>query len=84
MMDRFPVTRSQATDINKALFPKLNYIFRLRARMQKVGFPPDDPLFDLVCKAYDALHRLHIETHYLSCNGVGRPSQSDPPDAGGK
>src|ERR1700685_4196249 len=27
-MDRFPVTRSQAAQINKSLFPKLNYMFR--------------------------------------------------------
>jgi hypothetical protein len=23
---------------------------------------------------YDSMHRLFIELHYLSCDGVGRPS----------
>ena len=27
--------------------------------------------------AYDAVHRLSVETHYLSCNGVGRPDKAE-------
>ena len=45
--------------------------------MEKTGFPPKDPLFLKVCLAYDALHELSVAVHYLSCNGVGRPSRSD-------
>ena len=44
--------------------------------MREVGLPPDDRLFLLVCKAYDAMHHLHIEMHYHSCEGAGRPSAS--------
>ena len=76
-MDRDSLKKSQAATINKALFPNLNYLLRLRRRMEQVGFPPDDKLYLLVCKAYDAVYRLHVETHYLSCDGVGRPSRDD-------
>jgi hypothetical protein len=55
--------------------PSLNYLFRLRERMGKTGFPPGDPLFKLVDQAYDSMHRLFIDLHYLSCVGVGRPSE---------
>jgi hypothetical protein len=80
-MQRKSIKRGQAQVINKALFPGLNYLCRLRNRMVKVGFLPDDPLFLLVSKAYDAVYRLHMETHYLSCNGVWRKS-ADEDDAG--
>ena len=76
-MDRDFVTKAQAKTINKSLFPSLNYLYRLRERMEKVGFPHDDKLYILVCKAYDAVRALHGETHYLSCDGVGMPKKDD-------
>jgi hypothetical protein len=39
------------------------------------GFPPDDKLFKLVGKAYDAMRHLYSDVHYLGCNGVGRPDK---------
>jgi len=83
-MDSSNLTRSQAKKVNAAIFPKLNYLDRLRKRMQKVGFPHDDPLWVLVEKAYYAMQRLYMETHYLSCNGVGRlPREEGGPADGG-
>ena len=79
-MDRTTIKRKQAATINKALWPSLNYLFRLQTRMVKVGFPPADPLYLLVSAAYDAVQRLHVETHYLSCKGVGRPSADGEED----
>jgi hypothetical protein len=59
--------------VRTALFPSINYLHRLRERMEKAGFPPDDKLFALVSKAYDAVHALFVELHYLGCeSGVGR------------
>jgi len=69
------LTKAQAKTIRDALFPGFNYLFRLRQRMEKAGFPPDDKLYQLVCNAYDAAHRLNVEVHYLSCDGVGRPAR---------
>jgi hypothetical protein len=42
-------------------------------RMNKRRFPNDDPLLQSTLKAYDALHELHVNLHYLSCScGVRR------------
>jgi hypothetical protein len=54
IMDSTNLTRSQAKKVNAALFPKLNYLYCLRERMHKVGFPPCDPLYLVVEKAYCA------------------------------
>jgi hypothetical protein len=46
--------------------------------MEKAGFKPDDPVYQLVFKAYDAMHRLSVELHYRSCkSGVGRPNRDE-------
>jgi hypothetical protein len=56
----------------------VGYLYRLLRRMEKVGFKRSDRLFDLAIQAYDAVHALSVETHYLSCKGgVGRPASED-------
>jgi hypothetical protein len=79
-MDRTTIKRRHAAAISKALYTGMNYLIRLKTRMEKVGFPPDDPLYKLVASAYDAMHRLSVEVHYLSCKGVGRPSAEGDDD----
>jgi hypothetical protein len=64
----------QAAKIAKALYPSVNYLVRLRRRMEQVGFPLDDDLFRHVCAAYDAVNRLRLKAHNLSCGGTGGPS----------
>jgi hypothetical protein len=72
-MDENSIKPWQATRLREALFPAINYLLRLRRRMDKTGFLPTDRLYGLVCKAYDAMHALYTEVHYLSCkSGVGR------------
>ena len=83
-MDRSNVKKSQAKAISQALFPKINYLFRLRKRMEEVGFPPNDKLYLLVCKAYDAMRQLSVEVHYLSCDGVGNPTKKESESIGAK
>jgi hypothetical protein len=40
--------------------------------MELVGFPPNDPLYQLVKQAYNSLHRLSVRMRYKSCSsGVG-------------
>ena len=82
-MDRDSRTKDQAKTINASIQPSLGYLFRLRERMVKKGFPPNDPLKALVDRAYDSMHRLFVELHYLSCDGAGRPSKSDSKRANG-
>jgi hypothetical protein len=57
----------QAKAIFWALRPGLGYLYRLRTRMEKRGFLPTDKLYGLTVAAYDALHRLCGELHYISC-----------------
>ena len=67
------LTCEQAACINKALYPLANYLIRLRRRMERVGFLPDDPFYRLVAKAQDAVQQLTVDLHYRSCrSGVGR------------
>jgi hypothetical protein len=35
--------------------------------MEKAGFGIDNPLYQRVSKARDALHDLRIHVHYLAC-----------------
>jgi hypothetical protein len=65
----------QAAKIAKALYPGANYLVRLRERMEKVGFPYNDELYQHVCAAFDAVQRLSMKAHYLSCSGVDAPRQ---------
>ena len=53
--------------------PSLGYLSRLRERMEKTHFPPNDELYLLVKSAQDAVHALWVNLHYRSCEGqVGR------------
>lgn len=63
------LTKSQAKAIVKALFPGVNYLVRLKERMEKSGFPGNDKLYQLVCTACEASNRLSNEVHYISCDG---------------
>lgn len=64
-----------AERLGQQLFLALNILFWLpQRRMQEAGFPPDDELFRLVCKAYESVYYLTVRVHYLSCaSGVGSP-----------
>ena len=72
-MDSDAITKDQAKKLLKVVAPAKAYLHRLRERMEKVGFPPDDKLYLKVCKAQDALHDLWVSLHYLSVDGAGRP-----------
>jgi hypothetical protein len=74
-MDSDDLTPEQAGTLYRGLVGGMNYLLRLRTRMEKAGFRPDDPVYEMVYKAYDAMHRLSVELHYRSCkSGVGRPN----------
>jgi hypothetical protein len=77
-MDSDDLTPEQAGAVYRALVGGMNYLLRLRTRMEKTGFLPNDRLYQMVCKAYDAMHRLSVDLHYRSCkSGVGRPSRDE-------
>jgi hypothetical protein len=76
-MDSNNIRKDQAATLCRGIHPGLRYLARLRSRMEQAGFLPDDPLFRLVSKAYDAVHALSVHMHYRSCkSGVGRAEGS--------
>jgi len=72
-MDSSDLTTTQAEQIRDALIPHVRYLFRLKTRMERTGFPSGDELFRLTVAAYDSAQSLAMALHYLSCkSGVGR------------
>lgn len=70
------LTPAQARALKEQLRPMLSYLGRLQKRMHKRRFPHDDKLVQLVADAYNAMHALNVEVHYLSCtSGVGLPDK---------
>jgi hypothetical protein len=49
----------------------LAYLNRLKKRMNDRKFPHNDPLFNQVVDAADAVHKLNVSIHYLSCGKTG-------------
>jgi hypothetical protein len=67
------LTRGQADALKERLGPTLDYLGRLQVRMEKRGFPSDDRLYQIVCKAQAVMQELVMEIHYISCaDKVGR------------
>jgi hypothetical protein len=54
-MDSGTLQRWQAARLFKTLQPHVGFLYRLRERMQQVGFLPSDPLYKRVCTAYESL-----------------------------
>jgi hypothetical protein len=76
-MTRDDIEKWQAKKIRDALSPAGNYLARLRERMEKRGFPPRDQMYQLTCAAHEAVQRLWMRVHYLSCGGTGHPFGKD-------
>ena len=71
------LTKSQAKQLSESLFPGVNFLLRLKTRMEKSGFPQDDALYNLVSDAYDASWELYRELHMMAASGVGRQDRPD-------
>jgi hypothetical protein len=64
------LTKAQARTLKNKLAPMLGYLNRLKRRMIRRGFPPDDRLLMAVRAAEDSMHALQVEAHYLTCGDV--------------
>ena len=52
---------------------QLRFLGKVRTRMEQLGFPPNDKLYVLTTNAFNAVHALNVELHYMSVkSGVGR------------
>ena len=66
-MNSDDLTPEQAKRVGEVVGRYLNYLGRLCDRMQRRGFPPDDPLVREVTEAWNATHALRVRLHYCSC-----------------
>lgn len=73
-MDSTAITREQAKAMGEVIGRQLRYLGKLRTRMERLAFPPNDPLYRQVSDAFDKIHRLNVALHYMSCDpgSVGR------------
>jgi hypothetical protein len=71
------LTRDQARALKNKLQPMLGYLNRLKKRMQRRGFPPDDRLLIAACRAEEALHALSVEVHYVACGDTAGRAASE-------
>jgi hypothetical protein len=72
-MNSSNLTQKQLRELCGMVRLKLRFLGRLRQRMEQLGFRPDDRLYQATTAAYNAVHALHVECHYLTCpGGVGR------------
>jgi hypothetical protein len=66
MMNNGDLTTAQADKLYTALFAHVNYLRRLKRRMEELRFPRDDALYVAVSAAYEAVWQLRQEAHGLS------------------
>jgi len=67
------LTPAQANKLREILGRNLRFLARLCVRMERLGFPANDPLYVAASKAQRALQELHVRAHYCSCtSGVGK------------
>lgn len=65
-MDSRDLDAQQAQRIVYQLRPSVWYLHRLQKRMERRGFPGNDPLYRKVLETQDKLSQLVVELHYLS------------------
>jgi hypothetical protein len=68
-MDADDLTPEQCAELPARLRPTLYYLSRVRTRMDRRHFPPQDELRLKVQAACEAMHRLTVDLHYRTCPG---------------
>lgn len=70
------ITSPQAEQLGEQIGPMMNYLLRVRNRMDKAGLHRDE-LYELVDQAFDRLHHLNVALHYRAIgHGVGEAEQA--------
>jgi hypothetical protein len=75
-MDSDELTTEQAAQMHRSLFRLANYLNRVVKRMERTGFPPNDPIFLSARRAYDAISTFCMDLHYLSCQEWRRQARA--------
>jgi hypothetical protein len=81
-MDSRSLTCAQAEKIGKTIGRQLNYLRRLIKRMEHQRFPPKDSLYLEATAAFNAIHKLNVSLHYLSCAPGTTMDASRPANVG--
>lgn len=72
-MDSSDLTSEQAERIRTSVARNLRYLNSLCSRMQKLGFPVDDPMVKTAQRARDATQDLHTAAHHAAVEtGIGK------------
>lgn len=72
-MNSTDLPEKQAEALRDQVASRLRWLNRLCERMQRTGFPPDDPLYFAALRARGAVQDLMSAAHLASCkHGVGR------------
>lgn len=72
-MDSDHLTNEQVDKLRDAIGRQLRYLNKLCGRVQRLGFPLDDPLCFAALAARDRVQDLYAATHYAkSKGGLGR------------
>jgi hypothetical protein len=72
-MDSRDLSKEQAELLLARIWPMLNYLNRLKQRMERRRFPTGDKLYSRVVAAHNDLHSLAVILHYMTCDGTGEP-----------
>jgi hypothetical protein len=73
--------QKQAEVFMERIRPMLRFLYSCRKRLDARGFDPKSTLYAAVAKAFDAVHGLFVELHYLSLErGVGKPDRETEQD----
>ncbi len=64
-MDSNNLTNRQRDQLHKRVTRQLDYLERLKTRMNQLAFPADDPILLEVAKAHAAVFNLQIQCHRL-------------------
>jgi hypothetical protein len=76
-MDDKRITSEQAEKLGERIGPTMNYLMRVRDRMDKTGLHRDE-LYELVSQAFDRMHHLSVALHYRHIgHGVGKAEQAN-------
>src|SRR5687768_4256888 len=82
-MRRDDINAEQEAAIEFAIFPPTVYLHRLKERMERLGFPANDPLYLRVVAANDAMHALGRHAQGARCDWVSiRPPTISGSDSG--
>jgi hypothetical protein len=80
-VDSSHINPEQAARMRDSVARSLRYLGKVRRRMEVLGFPPGDSLYQSVSRSHDVLQELHVRCHYCACTtGVAKAPVAAHPE----